>query len=59
MHFHRFKRKEKPTTMFLPSMDSFSEIYTKNYILYNLKKKRDNLTVSLNSTSGLGELSHF
>ena len=24
--------------MFLPSMDSFSEIYTKNYILYNLKK---------------------
>ena len=38
-HFQRFIRKEKPTTIFLPSMDSFNEIYNKNYILYNFKKR--------------------
>ena len=26
-------------TIFLPSMDSFNEIYNKNYILYNFKKR--------------------
>ena len=38
-HFQRFIRKEKPTTIFLPSMDSFNEIYNENYILYNFKKR--------------------
>ena len=57
-HFHRFQKKENRRQCFYHLCIILAKFTLRN-ILDIILKKRDNLTVSLNSTSSLGKMYHF